>query len=435
MIFAFMISRSEAKPSYFNINFNVFYSELSPYGEWIEIDYDVYAWRPYNTSYNWQPYTIGGWVWTSQGWFWDSYEPFGWATYHYGRWYYDDFYGWLWMPGYDWAPAWVEWRYNASYIGWAPLPPYAVYRNGIGIHFSVNWYSPYKHWRFVTYNHFHYGHVHNYFVPVRETQYVFSTTKYRTNYYSRGNGIFNGGVERKYVESRSGQKIRERNLQVVSDPRNLNSGGNRGNETIRVYRPSSDDINQSRSIDRSKIKSADSRSSIVRDSEIKKMGRSINRSDAVRDRNSSSAAQRNNISADGRSKVERNDRIQTERNNNSIRNKSNTSSERNLNSNRNYNYHKPKTSTRENSYKLKDQNRNNNSRSYSPKVERKTVVTPNGKISRRERSVTPNTGSNSRSKVEVRNKSSRTEIKSSRNSGSSSSSRTERSNSSKSKKR
>jgi hypothetical protein len=27
------------------------------------------------------------------------------------------------VPGYQWAPAWVSWRYGGGYCGWAPLPP------------------------------------------------------------------------------------------------------------------------------------------------------------------------------------------------------------------------------------------------------------------------------------------------------------------------
>jgi len=33
--------------------------------------------------------------------------------------------GWLWVPGRVWAPAWVDWRQNDTYLGWAPLPPSA----------------------------------------------------------------------------------------------------------------------------------------------------------------------------------------------------------------------------------------------------------------------------------------------------------------------
>ena len=31
--------------------------------------------------------------------------------------------GWFWIPGDEWAPAWVDWRYSNDYVGWAPLPP------------------------------------------------------------------------------------------------------------------------------------------------------------------------------------------------------------------------------------------------------------------------------------------------------------------------
>ena len=93
-----------------------FVNSLSLYGNWIEIDYGVVVWRPTIMSMDWSPYRDGRWIWTSDGWYWQSYEPFGHITYHYGRWYFDDYYGWLWYPDYEWAPAWVEWRYDNDYI-------------------------------------------------------------------------------------------------------------------------------------------------------------------------------------------------------------------------------------------------------------------------------------------------------------------------------
>jgi hypothetical protein len=39
---------------------------------------------------------------------------------------------WCWVPGYEWAPSWVSWRQNDQYIGWAPLPPEAVWSINIG---------------------------------------------------------------------------------------------------------------------------------------------------------------------------------------------------------------------------------------------------------------------------------------------------------------
>jgi hypothetical protein len=101
-----------------------FYEALDPYGEWIEIERYGYAFRP-NTNQiaMWRPYTDGGWVYTEYGWTWRSNEPFGWATYHYGRWAKLPRLGWVWIPGTEWGPAWVSWRRSNDYIGWAPLPP------------------------------------------------------------------------------------------------------------------------------------------------------------------------------------------------------------------------------------------------------------------------------------------------------------------------
>lgn len=72
----------------------------------------------------WRPYVDGCWSWSTLGWAWQSNEiTFGWATYHYGRWINLSRHGWLWVPGCEWAPAWVASRQSRDYIGWAPLPP------------------------------------------------------------------------------------------------------------------------------------------------------------------------------------------------------------------------------------------------------------------------------------------------------------------------
>ena len=74
---------------------------------------------------NWRPYMDGYWAYTDVGYTWISYEDFGWATYHYGRWAKLADYGWVWFPGTDleWGPAWVSWRYGTGVVGWAPIPP------------------------------------------------------------------------------------------------------------------------------------------------------------------------------------------------------------------------------------------------------------------------------------------------------------------------
>jgi hypothetical protein len=264
------------------ISFNFFYSSLSPYGDWVELDNDLYAWHPYNVNHSWVPYSVGRWEWTNDGWYWDSYEPFGWATYHYGRWFYDDYYGWIWVPGYDWAPAWVEWRYNDDYIGWAPLPPYANWSINLGIHFSISWHSPYHYWNFVPYNHFCGHDVHNYLLGEKYRNRLYNNTRYRDDYVYRDNRIINRGVDRDFVERRSGVKISERQLVETNKLRNMGERS-RDDRRVEFYRPSENEINRSRDLGKMEIKHNDRKTSLeVSKVEMRERSNSGNRSIGVK---------------------------------------------------------------------------------------------------------------------------------------------------------
>jgi len=103
------------------VSLATFRSALAPYGSWVDFPGHGPVWRP-AVAAGWRPYLHGRWVWTDAGWYWVSDEPWGWGPYHYGRWGYDSV-GWYWAPGYEWAPAWVDWRYSATVVGWAPLAP------------------------------------------------------------------------------------------------------------------------------------------------------------------------------------------------------------------------------------------------------------------------------------------------------------------------
>ncbi len=117
-----LVPRAQADPE---VSLNFFYDNLSPYGNWIDVADYGYCFQPNVALSNsdWRPYADGYWAYTDAGWTWVSYEDFGWATYHYGRWANLDSYGWVWVPGYEWGPAWVSWRTGGDYVGWAPLPP------------------------------------------------------------------------------------------------------------------------------------------------------------------------------------------------------------------------------------------------------------------------------------------------------------------------
>ena len=103
--------------------------QLQDYGSWVFVSsFGGYAWRP-RVGAGWRPYYYGSWGNGPDGCLtWISYEPWGWVPYHFGRWGYDPLYGWLWLPGYTYAPAWVYWAYGPGYIGWAPAGWYDCYR-------------------------------------------------------------------------------------------------------------------------------------------------------------------------------------------------------------------------------------------------------------------------------------------------------------------
>lgn len=108
MLSVFLVTAPAAAQPYHSrpggdVDISIFYEELGPYGEWIDLPPYGWVWSPYGVDYDWRPYQEGHWVWTEYGWTWVSDEPFGWAVYHYGRWHYDNYYGWIWVPGTIWV--------------------------------------------------------------------------------------------------------------------------------------------------------------------------------------------------------------------------------------------------------------------------------------------------------------------------------------------
>jgi hypothetical protein len=242
----------------FGMHFGFFYSSLSPHGEWIEVESGFQVWRPHRIPHQWRPYLIGQWVWTDYGWYWMSNEPFGWVTYHYGRWYYDDYYGWVWVPDDVWGPAWVEWRYDNDYIGWAPLPPYATFSVSIGIHFTNHWVASARYWNFVRYRHF--GGVLRYrdTAPESHARRLIRTTRSGYRYETSNNRIINHGVDRTIIERRGRvqiQRVAVQEERKQSGERLVRSNNNRNIERIEIYRPTRDEMQ--RNVERTNVRRSD----------------------------------------------------------------------------------------------------------------------------------------------------------------------------------
>lgn len=215
------------------INMSTFYNDLSPYGDWIYTPDYGYVWRPYfDRNECFRPYSSAGrWVNTRFGWTWASDYEWGWATFHYGRWYFDDYLGWMWIPGTEWAPAWVSWGYYDNYYGWAPMGP--------NVNVGISWSAPAPWWTFVDTRHFCSNDWHNYIWdrPVHVTQINYITNIYqgdRDGHNDRHDGSWYYGPRVNEVERHTGTRVREVNIVDSDKPRNSMSGG----RNLNLYRPS-----------------------------------------------------------------------------------------------------------------------------------------------------------------------------------------------------
>lgn len=111
-----------------HVSLSFFHETLAPHGRWVVTSYGE-VWAP-AVAVGWEPYVYGEWLYTDYGWSWVSDDPWGDIPFHYGTWTWVDPYGWVWVPGLVWAPAWVTWAYTDDCIGWAPVPPSFVLSGG-----------------------------------------------------------------------------------------------------------------------------------------------------------------------------------------------------------------------------------------------------------------------------------------------------------------
>ncbi len=139
-------------------------AELALHGSWsVDVTYGS-VWYPTGVATGWRPYADGYWSYGPGGYFWVSYEPWGWAPYHYGNWQWTGYRGWGWVPGPVFAGAWVSWSWGAAYVGWAPLDYWG--RPGwIGGPYYSGYYDP-GCWTFVNYNNINERHLPRHAVPI-----------------------------------------------------------------------------------------------------------------------------------------------------------------------------------------------------------------------------------------------------------------------------
>jgi hypothetical protein len=219
----------------------VFYDELSPYGNWIDYPDEGYVWQP-NVGPDFRPYdTNGSWAYTDYGWTWASNYSWGWAPFHYGRWFYDDNYGWLWEPGQEWAPAWVTWGQSGDYYGWAPIPPRTEPNAG--------WQPRNEDWNYVQAAHITNVNVNRYVVRnnvtvINNTTIINNvTTNNVTNNYTTNNVTNNTVNNHSTVVYNRGPKIEQvenitnTHINKVTINQSTRPGESLTNNQLSIYRP------------------------------------------------------------------------------------------------------------------------------------------------------------------------------------------------------
>jgi hypothetical protein len=175
-------------------------------------------------------------VTTDYGWTWASNEPFGWATYHYGRWAWDPRLGWLWVPGTVWGPAWVSWQYGGGYVGWAPLPPAVGFEIGIGIRlggFDLQLGIRPDAYSFVPERSFLDSRLSGHLIPTARNVTIIHNTNNVTNYTYIDNRVVNRGVEVRRIEQVTGRRVQRLRL---AEARAKTRSEVAASE-VRIYRP------------------------------------------------------------------------------------------------------------------------------------------------------------------------------------------------------
>jgi hypothetical protein len=142
------------------------------------------CWRP-RVSIEWRPYWRGRWGAYAGGLTWISDDPWGYVTSHHGRWGWTSRWGWYWIPGVFYSPAWVAWNWSGGYCGWSPLSYWNSPCNwGYGA-----WNGGYA-WNVVSVNHINQVNIHNRVVVDRNVLAGFNggtgTTTWQTG---QGRGV------------------------------------------------------------------------------------------------------------------------------------------------------------------------------------------------------------------------------------------------------
>ncbi len=204
-------------PSADNSDISYFYDSMSHDGSWTNDAEYGWSWSPAISvsDSNWRPYVDNGsWVYTNDGWYWNSGYNWGWAAFHYGRWSHRDN-RWSWHPDNVWGSSWVSWRHNDDYYGWAPLTPRARFGRTGGFdvslttgNFDLNIGLGERDYAFVRSNQFFDRDLNRHQLRGNEVTNIYRTTTINNGYTSENNRYINRGIPVQNVSRATKQEIK-----------------------------------------------------------------------------------------------------------------------------------------------------------------------------------------------------------------------------------
>ena len=213
-----------------NVSFQVFYDQLSPYGQWVNYLNYGYVWIP-DAGSDFVPYSTGGhWLLTDVGWTWVSDYNWGWAPFHYGRWSHSNSFGWFWVPDNVWGPSWVTWRRADGYYGWEPMEP------GLSINLSFGraYDNHNDNWQFVRDRDIERSDINHYYINRTDHERIIrnSTVINKTYIDNSRHTTYISGPAREEVQRVTGRKVTPVVIQENDKPGQVLSNGQ-----LRIYRP------------------------------------------------------------------------------------------------------------------------------------------------------------------------------------------------------
>jgi hypothetical protein len=207
-----------------DVSLQSFYDELSPYGTWIQDPQYGYVWRPDVEQSDFRPYyTNGRWAMTEYGNTWVSNYDWGWGPFHYGRWVYNRYNQWVWIPDTTWGPAWVSWRTGGGYYGWAPMGP--------GMNINVNFSIPDLWWVFIPQRNIYYDNFPRYYS--RRNMTIIHNTTIINNTYVNNRRTYYTGPRADDIRRVTGRDVSVYNVNNSSRPTRSSISGN----NVDIYRP------------------------------------------------------------------------------------------------------------------------------------------------------------------------------------------------------